>query len=360
MRICMYRIHNTGFFKPIGLLLCLLAFSTGGYSQLFPGLEGQELIDALREEYTPGQLLTEAQVKDTLYARVFIENDSVRCIYSDLARYLPQAVDPSQWLYGSGLEVNSINLEHSWPQANGAGKGTNGNRDMHHLFPSRTEINSVRGNYPFAEIQDATTQKWFYLGLEMNTIPVTQVDQYSEYRNGFFEPREASKGDIARALMYFWTIYHDDAVAAAPLFFDLQRDNLCQWHEEDPADDFELLRTERIASYQDGKPNPFIVDCSLAKRTYCPELSECAQVGFSNLQSELIRLEVDQMGERVRLHAPDMESWRVQVVDSLGKVVREFKLVPNEWSVPLDIPAGLYFITASIKSGFLTQKVFWP
>jgi len=68
-------------------------------AQLFPGLEGEALADAIRNEYTPVQLLNDTQVKDTLYAKVFIENDSVRCIYSGLAHYLPPGVDPSQWVY---------------------------------------------------------------------------------------------------------------------------------------------------------------------------------------------------------------------------------------------------------------------
>ena len=94
---------------------------------MFPGLEGEQLTDALRDAYTPNQLLNDSQVRDTLYAKVFAESDSVRCIYSGFAKYLPDGVDPSQWLYGTGLEVESMNLEHGWPQAKGADEGTDGN-----------------------------------------------------------------------------------------------------------------------------------------------------------------------------------------------------------------------------------------
>ncbi len=47
-------------------------------AQLFPGLEGEALADAIRNENTPLQLLNDTQVKDTLYAKVFIENDLFR------------------------------------------------------------------------------------------------------------------------------------------------------------------------------------------------------------------------------------------------------------------------------------------
>ncbi|MEP6793262.1 MAG: hypothetical protein ABJB16_02970, partial [Saprospiraceae bacterium] len=94
-----------------GLVFILILLSSQSVrAQLFPGLEGEPLADAIRNEFTPNQLLTFAQAKDTLYARIFIQNDSVKCIYSGLPHYLPGGVDPSQWVFGSGNEVESINL----------------------------------------------------------------------------------------------------------------------------------------------------------------------------------------------------------------------------------------------------------
>jgi endonuclease I len=162
-----------------------------------------------------------------LCARIFIENDSVKCIYSGLPHYLPSGVDPSQWVFGNGNEVESINLEHGWPQAKGAGDGTNGNMNMYHLFPSRVAINSDRADFPYSDIEDHSTQTWYYLGQEMSNIPTSNIDAYSEFDPGVFEPRESVKGDIARAMFYFWTIYRDDAVAADPGYFELQREDLC-------------------------------------------------------------------------------------------------------------------------------------
>jgi hypothetical protein len=86
----------------------LILFSFGILNleaQLFPGMEGDELVNAIRAAYTPAVLLTEAQVKDTLYAKVFIQHDSVHCIYSGLAHDLPPGVDPSQWIYENGTAV---------------------------------------------------------------------------------------------------------------------------------------------------------------------------------------------------------------------------------------------------------------
>ncbi|MDV7400839.1 endonuclease, partial [Arthrospira platensis SPKY1] len=84
-----------------------------------------------------------------------------------------------------------------------------------------------------------------------------------------FEPREAVKGAIARAMFYFYTMYREEADAADPDFFRQQVQTLCQWHRQAPPDARELARTRAIARHQDGKPNPFVLDASLAERAFC-------------------------------------------------------------------------------------------
>lgn len=51
-------------------------------------------------------------------------------------------------------------------------------------------------------------------------------------------------------------------------FFDRQVETLCQWHRIDPADPTEVSRSHAIQKYQ-GNDNPFVLDPSLAARTYC-------------------------------------------------------------------------------------------
>jgi endonuclease I len=290
---------------------------------------------------------------------VFALNDTVKCIYSGLARYLPSGVDPSQWLFGSGSEVESINLEHSWPQAKGAGKGTNGNMDMHHLFPSRTKINGDRANFPFSEIDDNQTQKWYFLGQEMSGKPGTNINAYSEFLTGSFEPRETMKGDIARALFYFWTIYREDAMAADPFFFDLQQEDLCQWHDQDPVDEFEALRNERIATYQDGKLNPFILDCSLAGRAYCNMITECEIVS-----TPLIRMDTGLIRFIPSLRQIIIEGetglWHVRIIDLLGHVIHSMELFEGKASEPFAIPTGLYIAYGVNNTNILVQTFFNP
>lgn len=331
-----------------------------GYSQLFPGLTGEALADAIRNEYTPSVLLNDTQVRDTLYGVIFNQQDTVHCIYSDYAKFLPSGVDPSQWLYGNGTEVGSMNLEHSWPQSKGAGDGKMGNMNMYHLYPSRTSINSDRGDIPYGEINDAQTQRWYLLDKEMATKPVTNIDAYSEYMNGHFEPRESVKGDIARGLFYFWTIYRDDALAADPQFFDAMVDDLCLWHQQDPVDAFELLRNSRIASYQDGKENPFIIDCSLVMRAYCSQLPACQPVSSYAITEKPFEIQYRPYDDQFIIAGDEDIQWRFMIVDELGRTLHLQHLTTSQFSDPVDLQPGIYFAFATGKDRIINLRFFVP
>lgn len=263
-------------------LFCVVLFFSNGvfaqnFEQVFPGLSGDELLDSLAAHYRPGVVLDYAHARDTLYAKILAaDDDTLRCIYSGYALWLDPTQDPTQYIYLNGSPLG-MNTEHAYPQAMGASEG-NARSDMHHLFPARIPVNEARGNSPYADIPDALTQQWFRGAQVFTSQPATNKDQYSESRTGQFEPREAVKGDLARAVFYFYTMYRAQANAADPNYFALQRPTLCLWNALDPADSAELVKTWRIAPYQEGKPNPFVLDCTLAHRCWCPETpaADCA------------------------------------------------------------------------------------
>lgn len=248
-------------------LFCSSSLSAQSTTPSFPNLYGETLVDALRREFKPNTVLSYAEVRDRMYAQFDNVNDTVQCVYSGHRLYLDPIADPSQYLYLDG-DANGINCEHLWPRSKGAREG-NAVSDAHHLFPTRVAVNAARGNDPFGEIDDQRTERWFYLDQERPQRPYILTDAYSEKIPGRFEPREDFKGNAARALFYFYTMYRDEALAADPNFFEAQRATLCQWNRADPVDRRELQRTREIARYQDGKVNPFIVDPTLAERCYC-------------------------------------------------------------------------------------------
>jgi len=247
-------------------LLAALVATAQPERPIYANLEGEALFQAIQLAYQPRELLGYGPARDLMYGQIDNRRDSVTCIYSGHRLYLPPNVDPSQALYRDG-NPDGINCEHVWPRSKGAKYG-NPKSDMHHLFPTRLAVNAARGNAPFAEIPDAQTEHWYYQATELRTIPEQQIDAYSESTGDRFEPREDRKGDIARAMFYFYTIYRREALQADPLFFQKQRATLLEWHHQDPADEQERARTRAIARYQDDKPNPFVIDPSLAERLY--------------------------------------------------------------------------------------------
>ena len=250
-------------------LLCILLKITAlaQYEPVFPGQSGQELLTNLVTAYKPPILLSQAFARDTLFAKIYAYHDSLTCVYTGYKIYLNPTQDPTQDAFAKG-----INTEHTFPQSLGAMNQAEG--DMHHLYPTREEVNADRGNFPFAEIPDNQTQKWYYNGQEQSSIPTSNIDQFSEWKAGYFEPREDHKGNVARAMFYFYTIYKAQADAANSTFFDSQRQTLCAWHLLDPVDEPEWNRTWKIAKYQSNKPNPFVLDCTLPERCYCAEFNQ--------------------------------------------------------------------------------------
>jgi len=338
------------FFLPlISVWLCTTSLSAQGSGPVFPGLTGQSLLDSLFSHYRPEVVLSYADARDTLYAKVLaIDDDSLRCIYSGHALYLDPTQDPTQYVYLDGMS-NGMNAEHSYPQSKGATQGTNAHSDMHHLYATRIPVNEARGDSPFGEIPDAQTQKWFIRNQVSTTIPAQNKDLYAEYRTTVFEPRESVKGNLARSVFYFYTMYRNQANTADPNFFEIQRPILCQWNQQDPADSAELVKTWRIAAYQNGKPNPFVLDCSLAYRTWCPEVppTSCAtsRTEEANSQAALgLRITPNPVTDMARLEMtlPFAGALRGRVLSVLGQELAVFETaeVPSGgFSLPLDVSA---------------------
>mgnify|MGYP002829224301 FL=1 len=239
----------------------LLPFFSLIFSQevIGEGMTGTNLLDYLRSNYKTSSTLGYNEARDVLYLNVERNNGQVKGIYTNYAVTLPNGVDPSTYLYENG-----INCEHVWPQSMYSGTEPM-KSDMHHLRPCKENVNSSRGNKPYGEIIDSQTNNWYWQNQNLSNIPNSNIDEYSESSSTRFEPREDKKGDIARTFFYFYTMYPNEADAS---FFNTQKEDLKTWHELDPVDNEELIRTWAIAGFQQNKPNPFILDESLVIRSY--------------------------------------------------------------------------------------------
>lgn len=249
-------------------LIILLADILPAQAPVFENLRCEALLRALQQTYSPDKVAGYGPAREFMYRDLDNVNDSIYCFYTGFRRYLdPQAERASTYLYNNNSR-DGINCEHLWPRSKGAEKDP-AKSDLHALVPTRIDVNDIRSNFPFGEIDDLETKRWYRMHyMQKNIPPPSSIDEYSEWVQGLFEPRETVKGDVARAMFYFYTIYREACDAADPNFFELQRETFCNWHRQDPADDAERIRTRRIASVQ-GNVNPFVLDPSLPERTYC-------------------------------------------------------------------------------------------
>ncbi|ARV62647.1 endonuclease I [Nostocales cyanobacterium HT-58-2] len=229
---------------------------------LLPELSDSALVKELAKEFTPSKSLDYDRARDEMFGVIDNKAGTVTDIYASYQIRLTGNGDPSQEADKLGL-----NTEHIWPQSKGANKG-NARSDLHHLFPAREDINSDRGNKPFDDIADTSTEKWYRNDAKLTSIPTSGIDEFSESAFSRFEPREKVKGDIARAMFYFHTIYRNQADAIDPNYFKNQRQTLCKWNQQDPPDTAEIERSHAIAKFQ-GNDNPFVLDVTLAERAYC-------------------------------------------------------------------------------------------
>ena len=244
-------------------IIILTFFNSLIYSQdqIGEGLHTDDLINYLYNNYKTNIVLSYNNARDTLYSKIDINQNYVYGIYTNYSVILNPNEDPSTYLYENGIDC-----EHIWPQS--LYEGTQPMKsDLHHLRPCKSNVNGSRGNKPYNESSDNQTQTWYWLDYALNDPPNQNRDKYSESASTLFEPREEVKGDLARTIFYFYTMYSD---ISNQEFFDLQKEILYDWHQMDEITNHEINRTLDIADYQDY-PNPFIIDDTLIQRCYFVE-----------------------------------------------------------------------------------------
>ncbi|MBK8349108.1 MAG: endonuclease [Saprospiraceae bacterium] len=94
----------------------------------------------------------------------------------------------------------------------------------------------IKKNAPFKDIPDDQTKYWIYKDKVLTTIPRINIHQYSESKSNTFEPVEFRKGDIARSIFYFYTLYKSAADKKSKTFFTSMLPDLCRWHRMDKVD----------------------------------------------------------------------------------------------------------------------------
>ena len=356
------RLYIYQFQEVLMRLIIVLVFfvhSLSSGQEIYPNEEGGDLLELLVSDFRPASnLLSYSATRDLMYREVYRDSEGyVSCYYTGHAIFLPEKVDPSAFLYDNE-NPNGITAEHIYPQSKGASEG-NARVDMHSLVPCIWRANQARSNYPFDEIDDEDTDHWYAQTEDLEEIPTTNIDDYSERLNGGFgnlgkfEPRETVKGDVARAVFYFYTMYREEADAADINYFDSMKDVLLQWHYADPVDNLEQSLNHKKSSYQENKINPFIADCTLVERAYFPNripLETCLD-NFSSVsetgQSYKQSIYPNPVSEVLYLDSFDSQAnTRIVIQNLSGKVLLSLDKPLDGVINCSDLSTGMYILSA--------------
>lgn len=190
------------------------------YGQL-EGLRGAELRDRLQALMTMNRSVGYQRAQDLVFTSLDNRNGVVTCVYT--GRRLETSVEP---------DPRNMNIEHTWPQS----KGATGiaKSDLHHIFPADAKVNHDRGHLPFGKV---SFFPWFTGGS-------------SHLGQDRFEVRREHRGNVARAIFYFAVRYGKNVPPEEEAV-------LRRWAKEDPVDDAERLRNDRIEGLQ-GNRNAFV------------------------------------------------------------------------------------------------------
>ncbi len=267
----------------------------------------ENLSPDLKSYYAPAQGKTGSQLFDALHT-IISKNNNIKD-YGDSKSYMYAVGDNQKsngttglfdaysfaFLPGAGGNGNSykekadenkdgspndfINCEHTWPQSF-FDKKLPMVADMHHLFPTLSVPNNMRGHYPFGPVTGTvvyTTNGGSKLGMadkngrqrslpELHKIINLPYEQKSVIMdrdfNNVFEPGDKQKGNTSRALLYFYLRYFDQNIRSGEFekdaFWTSKVPSFIKWSEVvDPIDEHEKTRNEIIYKKQ-GNRNPFI------------------------------------------------------------------------------------------------------
>lgn len=160
----------------------------------------------------------------------------------------------------AGGGITQWNREHTWSKSHGSfGESRPAGTDLHHMRACDSTVNSAKSNRDFDNGGSLYIDASPYPGYSGDTGCYSST-------NYTWEPRDEDKGDVARMMMYMAVRYEatdtsfdlelvDELNTSGPNYGKLS--TLLAWHLQDPPDDREMQRNERIFERQ-GNRNPFI------------------------------------------------------------------------------------------------------
>lgn len=175
-----------------------------------------------------------------------------------------------------------LNREHSFPKSWwGGSTSVSAYVDLNHLYPSESDANQAKSNYPLGEVDKNSVT--FSNGITTVGYPVAGQGGGAQK---VFEPYDEYKGDFARTYFYMVTCYQNLSwkytyMVNQDLYPTLNKwsiDLLMKWHREDQVSQKELDRNEQVYKIQNNR-NPFIDLPELAEYLWGEKVGEAFTPG---------------------------------------------------------------------------------
>jgi endonuclease I len=317
----------------------LMAQAPAGYYDGTEGLSGEELKAKLHDIIDNHQEYSYNDLRDFILRDTDEDpNNSNNVILLYTGRSQAKST------FGGG--ANDWNREHVWAKSHGDfGNTPPEGTDAHHIRPTDASVNSSRGNLDFDN----------------------GGSQHSEatgcyYDNNSWEPRDEVKGDVARMIFYMAVRYEGgsgeedlelaDNTNSSPSGqpYHGKMSTLLQWNMEDPVDDFEMTRNNKIYSYQQNR-NPFIDNPDWAEMIWGPNASASEE-----LQS---KVKLNKVGNTYQVTVDGInETVLVSVYGLDGKQINSFESDSKQFEVALN-KQGVFLVQFTYKGVSFTEKLIF-
>ena len=172
-------------------------------------------------------------------------------------------------LENTGTAISGMNIEHSFPKSWwGGSSSTKAYKDLFNLYPSDSQANSSKSNYPMGIVENVKEEEEGY-----DKVGTGTIDGVSG-RN-CWEPGDEYKGDFSRAYMYMATCYQDLEWKGTQGLQELENNVwptlkewaytlYLTWLGSDPVDELEIARNNAVCDIQ-GNRNLFVDYPNLAE-----------------------------------------------------------------------------------------------
>lgn len=156
--------------------------------------------------------------------------------------------------------ISGMNIEHSFPKSWWGGANNSAYKDLYNLYPSDSEANSYKSNYPMNIVTDVDEEKSGEEGYDK--IGKSTIN--GEPNQWCWEPGDQYKGDFSRVYMYMATCYQNLTWSGTQGLQQLQNDTwptlrewaytlYLQWIKSDPVSELEVTRNDAVYNIQNNR-----------------------------------------------------------------------------------------------------------